>query len=84
MGYWEDEAVMTDYDIKDKDKKPLIMEEWETELSNLIENDKSNVESVRTTDFNDISDLETVWEDEYYIRKGGGLQWSTRDRKSVV
>ena len=68
---------MTDYDIKDKDKKPLIMEEWETKLSNLIENDKSNVESVRTTDFNDISDLKTVWEDEYYIRKGGGLQWST-------
>jgi hypothetical protein len=61
-----------------KDPKTNKNSEIEKQFANKISADFENSKAVRTGgSSNDISPLEATWEDEYYIRKGGGLQWNT-------
>jgi hypothetical protein len=52
--------------------------EQERQFAAKISFDYENAKATRSGDCtNDIKSLEDTWEDEYFIRKGGGLQWNT-------
>jgi hypothetical protein len=52
-------------------------EEIETKFLHKITVNFEKAKSIRSGNEDDIDDLETRWEDEYKMKKGGGLQWDT-------